>query len=141
MADFLIGVVTTIDSQADILIQSANLTMETDEYEAKDENGNTAAHQLVNHRVKLSFETIIANGKALPAPGTTIEVPGIVLPTVSASGVVSGTLKIDSSVTAKTKFKVTGTPQLSQSNTEFKKYSMEATHWIVNSLPGADSSD
>lgn len=137
MSDYLVGVVTTIDGQSDMLIQNAKLTMETDEYEAKDENGNTAAHQLINHRVKISFEAVVADGAAVPAPGSEIEIPGVTLPTISAAGAVTGTFKIDPSVTAKTKFKVTGTPELTQTNTDYKKYSMEATRWLVNGIPAA----
>ena len=140
MSDYLVGVVTTINGQSDMLIQSVNGTMETDEYEAKDEGGNTAAHQLINHRLKLSIEAIIPDAHAVPVPGSVISVPGVTLPTVAADGTVSGEFKIDPEVSTLTDFKVTGTPQLSQSNTDYKKYSLEATRWLVNGIPAAAGS-
>lgn len=98
MADtkYAVGLIANVDGYSTFLWQSNNLTVECDEYEAKDEKGNTKVVQHINHRVKGSVEAIVPLDTSLPVPGQTVTLKGITLPTVDADGKVSGSLTLNS---------------------------------------------
>lgn len=139
MADYLVGITGSLDTYTEFLLQVFGLGVEADEYEAKDGDGNTAAHQLINHRAKINVEAIIPKGQEIPVVGQTVSVKGVSLPTVAADGTVTGGIKIDESVSTGVNFKITGTSQIDQSNAEFDKARLELTAWLVNTIPGAPS--
>ncbi|MGN0879907.1 MAG: hypothetical protein ACI4WT_10735 [Oligosphaeraceae bacterium] len=137
---YAVGLIANVDGFSTFLWQSNNLTVECDEYEAKDEKGNTKVVQHINHRVKGSVEAIVPLDTSLPVPGQTVTLKGVTLPTVDADGKVSGSLTLDSAAsTTGVAFLVTGTPSVSQSNTDFVKCSFEVTRYLVNGLPGSAS--
>lgn len=137
MADYLVGITGSLDTYSDILLQVFGLGIEADEYTAPDGDGNTAAHQSKNHRAKINVEAIIPKAQEIPAVGATVGVKGVSLPTVTADGVVTGGIKIDATVATAVNFKVTGTSQIDQSNTDFNKARLELTAWLVNTIPAA----
>ena len=139
MADYLVGITGSLDTYTDILLQVFGLGVEADEYSAEDESGNTAAHQMVNHRAKINVEATVGKGQEIPVVGQTVGVKGVSLPTVAANGTVTGGIKIDASVTTAVNFKVTGTSKIDQSNKDFDKATLELTAWLVNTIPGAPS--
>ena len=135
---YAVGLIANVDGFSTFLWQSNNLTVECDEYEAKDEKGNTKVVQHINHRVKGSVEAIVPLDTSLPVPGQTVTLKGITLPTVTADGTVSGSLTLNSADSGGgTSFLVTGTPSINQSNTDFVKCSFEVTRYLVNGLPGS----
>ncbi len=135
---YAVGLIANVDGFSTFLWQSNNLTVECDEYEAKDEKGNTKVVQHINHRVKGSVEAIVPLDTSLPVPGQTVTLKGITLPTVDADGKVTGSLTLNSAgSTGGESFLVTGTPSVNQSNTDFVKCSFEVTRYLVNGLPGS----
>lgn len=142
MADtkYAVGLIANVDGYSTFLWQSNNLTVECDEYEAKDEKGNTKVVQHINHRVKGSVEAIVPLDTSLPVPGQTVTLKGITLPTVDSDGKVTGSLTLNSADSSGgTSFLVTGTPSINQSNTDFVKCSFEVTRYLVNGLPDSES--
>jgi len=137
MTDYNTGLISKIDGSGftDFLFQSHNLTIEADEYEAKDENGNTVAHVLKNHRAKMTVEAIIPAAAKVPVPGETVGVKGISVPTVTAAGAVSGDFKVDTTITTAVNFKVVGTPAINQSGTDFTKATFDLARYLVNEIP------
>lgn len=133
-ADYLVGVYSTPSGLTNFMWQSASASVESDEYEAKDETAQTKVFIQTNHRVKFSVEALIPSGAALPVPGQEVTLSGVTAPTVSESAgvtTISGGLTFGSgSVTAR----VTGTPQITESNTDFVKCSFEATAWLTRTV-------
>ena len=105
--DYNIGVASYSDTNA--LVQSIQFQGETDEYEAKDENGITAAHVVTNERKRVTIELIIKAAYTPPAIGSTIT--------------------IDS-----TSYKVLNST-ITESNTDFKKATVNAVRFIDGNLP------
>lgn len=143
MAKYYVGLmaVPTDAAFAKFLFQANNLTMETDEYEAKDEKGNTKVVQLINHRVRATLEAIIGKDMAIPVPGTIVKLNHLKLPTVAADGTVSGTFEIDPTAVTEIEFLVTGSPSNNQSNTDFPRCSFEVVRYLVNGVPDSEDSD
>lgn len=135
--EYKVGLIAKPTGHVHFLFQGSNLTQEADVYEAKDENGNTVATQHINHRVKISIDAIMAAGASVPSAGQTIMLTGLKLPTVDASGNVTGTFGVDPTATEPIAFKVDGSPSITQSNTDYVKASFEAVRHLVNGLPTA----
>ncbi len=143
MSKYYVGLMATPSESAfeKFLFQANNLTMETDEYEAKDENGNTAVVQLINHRVRASLEAIVGKKMAIPVPGTIVKLNHLKLPTVAADGTVTGTFEVDPTSATEIEFLVTGSPSNNQSNTDFPHCSFEVVRYLANGVPDSDASD
>lgn len=143
MAKYFVGLIATLaDSTLEkFLFQSNNLTQEADEYEAKDEKGNTKVVQYINHRVRASVEAIIPAAVGVPSVGQILNLSGLVLPTVAADGTVTGTFKVDPTVATPIEFQVAGSPTISQSNTDFIHCSFEVVRYLVNGIPDSEASD
>ena len=133
--DYNVGIVAKPDGFATFMWQSINMTVESDEYSVKDHNGNTAVITHRDHRAKATLEAVIPKNTPVPVVGQTVGLVGIDLPTVSTAGVCSGTFGLNSANSTAVAFTVTGTPQISQSNTDYTKASIEVTRYLVNGLP------
>ena len=143
MADYLVGIIANLADAAlaKFLFQSNNLQMEADEYEAKDEKGNTARVQHINHRVTCDVEAIIPAKVAVPFIGQVVKLSGLSLPTVAADGTVTGTFKVDPTVSTEFEFKINGTVNISQSNQDFIHCSFTAIRYLANGIPNTQDSD
>ena len=141
MSQYLVAVLTTVDGLVNFLLQTMGYDVEADEYSANDENGNTAVVTHINHRIKISVTAKIPTNVAIPIPGQTLKVKGIVLPTVDEHGNVTGSFKIDKNQATKYAFIVTGNPNVTESNSDYNNCTFELTRYLANGLPdgGSDS--
>ncbi|MBQ7177544.1 MAG: hypothetical protein IJS08_09025 [Victivallales bacterium] len=135
-----VGIIAKPSGLSKFAFQSSNPSIEADEYEVKDENGNTIAVKHKNHRVKISVEAIIPKAAGVPVPGQTISMSGFDMPSVDEDGEVSGSFGVNESSSTSYDFKVNGTPSITQSNTDWIKCSFEAVRYLVNGIPGSPSS-
>ena len=135
--EYLVGTFTT-PSGSDydgFLWQSSQVQIEADTYEAKDENAQTKVLVQTNHRLKISLDAIIKKGHTVPAPGMKVSLSGVTAPTITvtngqtvvSSGMTYGEGTISDAI-------VTGTPQITESNTDFIKASFEVTKYLSNEV-------
>ena len=127
-----------IDSDAGLtgfLHQTRSTSIECDLATATDHNGNVCAVKFFNHRAKVKLDAVLPDSAGVPVPGSVLSIEGITLPSVSAAGVISGTYKIDPSVTIGVKFAVIGSPSAAETNNDYRKCSIEAQRHIVLGIP------
>lgn len=126
---------------AKFLWQSSNITLESDEYEAKNDKGNVKCLTQINHRIKLSLEAIFPLGTDIPKIGDKVKLCNVSLPSYDeGSNKLTGNFKIneatgDSATPASEEFLVTGTVSVTQSNTDYMKCSFEVTRWLCVGVP------
>ena len=133
-AEYVVGVIVKPSGVVtSALLQAGNVTVQADEYEAKDADGNTADRKAINHRLLMHTDFIVAKNDPIPVTGDTVTYTGVNAPTVSSAGVVSGTFGVGgtSSVSAR----VTGDVTVNSSNTDFVQGSFEAVRDLVNGIP------
>ena len=138
--DYLVGVYSTPSGLTNFLWQSSEASVECDEYEAKDETAQTKVFIQTNHRVKFNIEAFIKNGATLPVPGQEVTLNGVTAPTVSESAgvtTITGGLAFNADGTGSITARVTGTPQITESNTDFIKATFEATAWLTRTVTPA----
>ncbi len=135
--EYLVGTfVTPSGNDYDgFLWQSTDSQIEADTYEAKDENAQTKVLVQTNHRLKISIDAIIKKGHAVPAPGMRVSLSGVTAPTITvangqtvvSSGMTYGEGTISDAI-------VTGTPKVTESNTDFIKASFEVTKYLSDEV-------
>ncbi len=135
--EYLVGTFTlpSGNDYSEFLWQSSSVSVEADEYEAKDELGQTVVLTETNHRLKISLEAIIKKDETIPVPGMKVSLSGVTAPTVTASGgttVVSSGLVYGSGTISDAI--VTGTPQITESNTDYIKCSFEVTKHLTRTV-------
>ena len=127
--------------QGKFLWQSSNISLESDEYEAKNAMGNVKCLTQINHRIKLSLEAIFPLDTDLPKIGDKVKLCNVELPSYNEqSNTLQGNFKIndgqgDSATPGTEEFLVTGTVSVSQSNTDYMKCSFEVTRWLCVGVP------
>lgn len=139
MAQYLVAVLTTLTGFVNFLLQTMGHDIEADEYSANDENGNTAVLTHINHRLKISVTAKIPTAVPIPVPGQKVSLKGIKIPTVDEHGNVSGTFEIDKNQANPVAFVVTGTPNVTESNSDYNNCTFELTRYLVNGIPDAGS--
>ncbi len=105
--DYNIGVASYSDANA--LVQSIQFQGETDEYEAKDGNGITAAHVVTNERKRVTIELIIKAAYTPPAIGSSLTIGSVAYKVLNST--------------------------VTESNTDFKKATVNAVRFIDGNLP------
>ncbi len=143
MADFLVGLIAKIVDlvTGKFYFQTSNLQMASDEYEAKDENGNTAEIQYINHRVTCNVDAILSAKTPVPVPGDIVKLSGLKLPTVDEHGNVTGTFEVDPDSNTEYEFKVTSESTITQSNQDYTHCSFSVVRYLVNGLPDSQDSN
>ena len=136
--EYLVGTFTLPSGAgySDFLWQSSSISVEADEYEAKDELGQTVVLTETNHRLKISLEAIIKKGDTIPVPGMKVSLSGVTAPSVTASGgttTIASGLVYDGTGTISDAI-VTGTPQITESNTDYIKCSFEVTKHLTRTV-------
>jgi hypothetical protein len=132
MADYSKGVLDSgTGVGTDFLWQSRGVSMESDENIAKENKGNAKDQKFYNHRLKVKIEAIIPVAGGVSVPGQTITLTNVVAPTVTL-GVVSGTFGVG---TGSVKFYVEPGVEITETNTDYNKVSIELIRYLNNALP------
>ncbi len=135
MAKYKVGTLKIADSVSGLIMQDCNLSMEADEAQVKDENGNVAYLQYYNHRAVANINAVVPKGSTVPIIGATIQIKGVTLPTPAEDGSMSSaniTLSEDGTGDA-IDFVVTSS-QITASNSDVDKYTLTASRFLENSL-------
>lgn len=114
---FTFGVSTQYGQSTDFLMQNFSKNSTGDVAEARDENGDVAAVTTYNEREEVSFDAVFSSTATLPTVGASI------------------TLGTDTA-----KYLVTSVSK-SESNTDYQRVSVSATHYTANNIPAASSSN
>ena len=115
------------------LLQAGNVTVQADEYEAKDADGNTADRKTLNHRLLMHTDFIVAKNDLIPVQGDIVSFVGVTSPTVSSAGVVTGAFSVGGTATVSAR--VLGDVTVNSSNGDYVQGSFEAVRDLVNGLP------
>ena len=133
MATYKVGTLKIADAVSGLIMQDCNISMEADEAQVKDENGNL---QYYNHRAVASINAVIPKGSAVPIIGATVEIKGVTLPSPAADGSMTSanvTISTDNTAGTAVEFVVTSS-QITSSNSDVDKYTLTATRFLENGL-------
>lgn len=135
MADYLVGTLsaTQLGLTIDCLVQGVDLSPAHDEHETLDHNGNVAAYQQNNHRVEGSCNIKVPAAAALPAPGMSLTIKGIEVPTYTAAGTPTGGYTLGASPETSTSYIVTGVT-LNSSNGDVRNATINIRRYLENSI-------
>ncbi len=136
MATYKVGTLKIADAVSGLIMQDCNISMEADEAQVKDENGNVAYLQYYNHRAVASINAVIPKGSAVPIIGATVEIKGVTLPSPAADGSMTSanvTISTDNTAGTAVEFVVTSS-QITSSNSDVDKYTLTATRFLENGL-------
>jgi hypothetical protein len=138
--EYLVGVLTKPTGHQHFLWQNNNLGVDADDYEAKDENGNTKLTAHLNHRLTGDLTAIIPAGVKIPVKGEIIELTGVELPTIDARGNITGDFKINPESNTPVKVVVNGASNVTQNNQGYQEVTLSVVRYLVNGIPDAGSS-
>jgi hypothetical protein len=127
MAEYKTGVVKTATGYADFLYQNQEGNMDGDEVTAKDENGNTAASEVIDPRALVNITAIVPKNQSIPAKGATV----VLNCTVSESGI-----SFPDSGGTDTNFMVESS-KIVQGNERFTEVNLGLKRYLKNSLPAS----
>jgi hypothetical protein len=137
MADYLVGTLSAaqLGLTIDCLVQGVDLNPAHDEHETLDHNGNVAVYQQNNHRVEGTCNIKVPASAPLPAPGMSLNVLGIEVPTYTAAGTPTGGYTLGASETS-TSYIVTGV-NLNSSNGDVRNATINIRRYLENGIGNA----
>lgn len=133
--DYIVGTLKAQGISSSLIFQDANISLEFDTAEVKDENGNVVYVQHYNHRAVINANAVAAKDAAQPSVGSTISVPGVTLPTFDATGKATNpSINLTTSGDAAAVDFLVTSASLATSNSEVPKYSLTLTRYLENAI-------
>jgi hypothetical protein len=134
---FLVGTLSAGTALSNFIITETSPTIESDDSEIQDQDGNVAFVQHYNHRAVVSCNVVVPRGYPVPVKGASVTLKGVTLPTFDATGKCSGnptiTISEDPSQGSEVQFLVTASA-LTMSNTGVTTGSITLTRYLENGL-------